>query len=147
EGGRDIKITEGADGITMSVTGLVDGERATEEYTAKDAEQLREENPEAYELYQRWAGGRGVLRLGGPMQLGGQVQIGGAFVQPLPVVPDELDLLRARLDKQMKEAKLKDDQRAEVSKGLDQLVDARNDAGRAIGMEKYTEQCDELRLS
>lgn len=145
EGGRDIKIDEGPDGITLSVTGLVDGQHATEEYTAKDVDQLKSENPEAHALYQRWAAAtRGTLMLGGRMRIGGQVQIGGAFIQPMPTVPDELEHLRTHLEKQMKESKLKEDQRAQVAKGIDQLVDIRN-SGLDIPMGKYSEQCDELR--
>ena len=43
EDGRDIKIVDGGDdggGITMSVTGLINGQRGTEEYSAADAAQF-----------------------------------------------------------------------------------------------------------
>lgn len=143
EAGRDIRISEGPDGIKMTVTGLVDGQRATEEYTAKDADQLKEDNPEAHALYERWTGGPGaaglIFRGGG--QFNGQIRIGALPIQPVPIVPDEVDLLRARLDKQMRENKLKEAQRAEVDKAFDQLTDARNTGG----MDKYTEQADEFR--
>lgn len=146
EGGREIKITDGPDGITLDVTGLINGERGTEEYTAKDADELKEENPEAYALYDRWAGerGPGFLFGRGGGQFNGQIQIGGGFIQQMPLPPDELDQLRTQLEKQMKTAKLKDDQRAEVIKGLNELVETKGN-GLAAGMEKYTQQCDEFR--
>jgi hypothetical protein len=144
EGGRDIKISDGPDGITMDVTGLIGGERGTEEYTAKDADTLKEENPDAYALYERWAGTQGPGFLFGRGGFNGQVQIGGGFIQQMQAAPDELDQLRTHLEKQMKTAKLKDDQRAEVIKGIDELVETRND-GLGAGMEKYTDQCDTFR--
>jgi len=144
EGGRELKISDGPDGITLDVTGLINGERGTEQYTAKDAETLKEENPEAYALYEKWAGSQGPGFLFGRAGIGGQVQIGGGIIQQMPVAPDELEQLRTHLEKQMKTAKLKDDQRAAVIKELDDLVDTRND-GVAAGMEKYTDQCDAFR--
>jgi len=38
----------------MSVTGLLDGQRVTEEYTAKNLDELKADNPPAAELYERW---------------------------------------------------------------------------------------------
>jgi C-terminal processing protease CtpA/Prc len=135
----------------MSVTGLVDGQRATEEYTARDLEQLKADNPPAAALYERWAGAGGP----GRVFIGGGIQIrGGGIVQfnqinqinLQPAVPDEIDQLRASLDKQMRDAKLKDADRDEVNKGLEKLTDARmNGAGIVAGMDKYSDQCDEFR--
>jgi hypothetical protein len=147
EGGREIKITDGPDGVTMSVTGLVDGVRTTEEYSAKDAPQLKAENPEAYALYERWTGGPGagfILRGG---RLGGQVQIGGGVggFNIAPAVPDELTQLRARLEKQMRDNQFKDEQRDAVTQALEKVIEARTGGAVNAGMEKYTEQCDELR--
>jgi hypothetical protein len=145
EAGREIHITDGPDGIAMTVTGLVDGQRVTEEYTAKDADELKQSNPEAHDLYQRWTGGGGAAAAGfiirGPANFNGPVQIGGLPIPPMPIVPDEIDLLRSRLDKQMRENKLKDAQRAQVDKAFEKLADARNTGG----MDKYSEQADELR--
>jgi hypothetical protein len=141
ENGRDIKIEEGNDGIAMSVTGLVEGQRVTEEFTAKDPAQLKADNPPAGELYERWMNsvGHGIL-MRGPIRVAG----GGAVQFNLqPPVPDEIELLRAGLEKQMRDAKLKAADRDVINKGIEQLADARN-AG-PVGMEKYTEQCDEFR--
>ncbi|MDB5319273.1 MAG: hypothetical protein JWN40_904 [Phycisphaerales bacterium] len=147
EGGRDIQITDGPDGIVMSVTGLVDGQRVTEEYTARDLDELKADNPPAAELYQRWGlgGANGMLRgvrIGG----GGVVQFNQINQLNLqPIVPDELVQLRASLDKQMRDAKVKEADRDEVNKGLEKLAEARRAGGIAAGMDKYSDQCDEFR--
>jgi hypothetical protein len=138
EGGREVEIKDGPDGITMTVRGLVDGKPGSEEYVAGSAEQLREDNPEAFEIYQRWAGAVGpdIIFNGG-----GRVIVNGGLL--LPPVPDEIDMLRSRLDKQMRDGKLKEAERDEVNKAMEKLAAARLDL--VAGMEKYTAQCDELR--
>jgi hypothetical protein len=137
EDGRQIQIRQGPDGITVVVQGLVDGEPGSEEYTANDAAQLKEDMPEVYAIYERWAGenrpdvifGRGGMRI-----MPGQI-----LLQP----PNEIDLLRGRIDKQMRDNKLKEAERDEVNKAIEKLAGARADlVGR---MEKYSDQCDELR--
>ena len=154
EDGREIKIVDGGDdgGITMTVTGLIDGKRGTEEYSAADAAQLKEENPEAYALYERWTGGpgrgvvlRGPIRIGGGVR-GGVIQLnGGGFVQfGQGNAPDELEQLNASLRKQMEDGKLKPEQRKEVDDGFEKLVAVRRGPGGG-GMERYLEQCDEFR--
>jgi hypothetical protein len=141
ESGREIKIADGPDGIVMNVTGFVEGQPASEEYTAKDFAQLKEENPDAAALFERWVGGAGP-----GLMIRRQVQIGaGNVVQfTVPNVPDELEILRARLDKQMRDQKLKAADREIVNQDLHRLTEARNE-GLAAGMEKYTDQCDEFR--
>jgi hypothetical protein len=142
EGGRDVRITEGPDGIVMVVTGLIGNERGTEEFTARDAEQLKAEHPEAHALFERWTGG------GGPgAVIGGRIRLGGAGgiqinrVRPPAAAIDEVDQLRARLDKQMRDAHVKDAGRAAVNRAVEQLA-----AARATGpIEKYTEQADAAR--
>jgi hypothetical protein len=143
DAGRDIRITQGPEGIVMEVTGLVDGQRATEEYTARDLDELKADNPPAAALYERWVG-----RTGPGMMLRGQIGIGGGVVQfnqfnIQPIVPDELELLRASLDKQMRDAKLKEAERDDVNKAMEKLTEAR--AASALAMDKYTEQCDDFR--
>jgi hypothetical protein len=142
EGGREVEIKDGPDGITMTVRGLVDGKPGSEEYVAGSAEQLREDNPEAFEIYQRWAGAVGPdVIFNGGINGGGRVIVNGGLL--LPPVPDEIDLLRSRLDRQMRDAKLKEADRDEVNKAVERLAGARLDL--VAGMEKYTAQCDELR--
>jgi len=150
---RELRISQSDDGIVMSVTGDVDGERVTEEFTAKDPATLQKENPEAFALYERWTGpgnGPGFI-LRGPMQMRGGVQIAGRagniqLVGPGMVVgpagaPDELDLLRLRLEKQFREKEVKPDEREAVVAELAKLTDARLNGD----MEAYTARADDMR--
>jgi hypothetical protein len=145
ESGRNIKITEGDDGIVMSVTGRRDGQRVTEEYTAKSADALKEENPEAYALYEQYTNGAGgfIFRGQGIGAIQGNVQINNMVLPFQPPAADELDLLRVRLEKQMRLNKLEEAKRDEVIQELEKVTAARAAAG--TDMEKYTQQCDELR--
>ena len=141
QSGREIKIADGAEGIAMEVTGYVDGERVTEEFKAKDLAQLKEDNPPAAALYEKWAEGNEpglVFR----QQL--QIRPNGVVQFNVPNVPDEVELLRARVEKQMRDQKLKPADREVVNKELDKLADARANAV-AEGMDKYTDQCDAAR--
>lgn len=65
--GRKISIAEGEDGIKMTVSGETNGQPATRTYTARNAEQLRNDNPEAFALYQRYAHGSGDEDFDGAM--------------------------------------------------------------------------------
>ena len=40
----------------MTVTGVEEGKEVTETYEAKDADELKRDNPEAFDLYERWNG-------------------------------------------------------------------------------------------
>ncbi len=56
ENGRKIVIDEGNDGLTMSVTDMVNGKEVTKEYKAKNADELKKNDPEAFKLYEKHAG-------------------------------------------------------------------------------------------
>lgn len=139
--GREIKIADGAEGIAMEVTGYVEGRRVTEEFKAKDLAQLKEENPPAAALYEKWAEG---TEPGLMFRQQMQIRPGGVVQFNVPNVPDEVEVLRARVEKQMRDQKLKPADREAVNKELDKLAEARA-AAPATGMEKYTDQCDEAR--
>jgi hypothetical protein len=141
QSGREIKIADGADGIAMEVTGYVEGQRVTEEFKAKDLAQLKEDNPPAAALYEKWAEGTEP-----GLMFRQQVRIGPNRVVQfnVPNVPDEVELLRARVEKQMRDQKLKPVDREVVNKELDRLAEARA-AAITAGMDKYTQQCDEAR--
>ncbi|HSI35265.1 MAG: PDZ domain-containing protein [Phycisphaerae bacterium] len=146
---RDLKIRQSADELVITVTGDVDGERVTEEYTAKDAETLKKDNPEVYALYERWTGPgngpgfilRGPMRIGGGNAGGAAMIIGPGIVAGPAGAPDELDLLRLRLEKQFRENKVKEADRDDVLGELNKLADAR----QAGDMEAYTAKSDEIR--
>ena len=77
DNGQKIHITAQPDGaIEMTVAGLEGGKEATETYKSKDAGELKRDNPEAFALYDKWAGnGGGVQVFSGPM-IHGQIHIG-----------------------------------------------------------------------
>jgi hypothetical protein len=136
--GRDIKIVEGAGGIVMTVTGWIDGQRVTEEFTARSADELQADNPEAFKLFDQWAGA-GMMTPGALVQP--QLQLrGGALVFGPPAAPQELDILRLRLEKQMKAGRTPDAARDDVLAALDKVAAAR-DLGE---MEAYLKLSDDL---
>jgi membrane-associated protease RseP (regulator of RpoE activity) len=137
--GRDIKIVEGAGGIVMTVTGWIDGQRVTEEYTARSADELQADNPEAFALFDQWAGAGMMGAAGGLFQP--QLQLrGGALVLGPRAAPQELDLLRLRLEKQMKANRTPDAARDDVLAALDKVTTAR-DLGE---MDAYLKLSDDL---
>ncbi len=77
EADRKVKITEDPnDGIKMEVTSQKDGKDVTDRYEAKDAEELKKQHPNAYEIYTKYnqMGGAGAIAM--------QLQIGNLQVQP-----------------------------------------------------------------
>lgn len=71
QNGRIVRIESGPNGINMAVTGVdEDGDRVTRQYQARTPDELRQQNPEAFELFQRW-GQRGAFQPGrrGPVAL------------------------------------------------------------------------------
>jgi hypothetical protein len=79
DNGYKIKIRQGTEGIVMDVTGVEDGKPVTETYKAKDADDLKKQNPEAFALYEKYNnGGPGVgfVAIGGG-GVGGQIIVQG----------------------------------------------------------------------
>lgn len=140
EQNREFRIEVGPDeSISMSVTGLLDGQQVTQEITAATPDQLKNENPEAYKLFERWMGNGPGFVIRGPMVIG--PGIAPAQIMPARVVPDELDLLRAKIDKQMRDNNAKQADRETVEKALDELAQSRADGD----MESYSAKADEVR--
>ena len=80
--GRRVRITEGPDGIDLSVTGTdAAGRPVTERYQAKTLDELREKNPDAAKLYETWASIGGELGMNGRLG-GGRVIIRDGRVAP-----------------------------------------------------------------
>ena len=138
EGGRQIRIVHGADGISMTVSGWVDGARTTEEFTATSPEALREENPEAFRLFDQWAG-QGMIGPGAMLRPRIRIEAGALVAGP-PGGPQELDVLRVRLERQMRDSRTPDAARDQVDAALGKLAEAR-DVG---GMDEYLARSDEL---
>lgn len=54
QAGRTIHLEDRPGTIYLKVTGLLDGKLVTREYTAKSADQLKKEHPNAFDLYQQF---------------------------------------------------------------------------------------------
>jgi hypothetical protein len=92
DGERKVMITEGPDGIRMSVTDVADGKPIQQDYEAKSIEELRKDHPEAGDIYDKYnARGRGLI-------LNGNARI----MRLTP--PANLDNLDADVRKQIEDA-------------------------------------------
>jgi hypothetical protein len=153
--GRQIKISQGPDGIEMVVTGELDGRAATETFRAKTPQDLRISSPEAFALYQRWAaalgpdwgddaGGNFLILRGGNM-----------IVIPAPPIVraggDDLAGLKQGVEDQMVRARLGADQRQRVRDALAEVEESRrlNAPDRIANpdqeIRRYEDACDDLR--
>lgn len=158
--GRRIQITEGDDGVVMTVTGETDGQPDTEVYRARTPQELQSDNPEAFAVYQRYANAGGVDPDGGLqgnviLQRNGQLIIIPHF-QPAPMIlpqgGDDLAGLRNRLDDAMAKSNLPPVQRARVHNALDQIQQSRAIDPAAAPLDgaddrvaRYDKACDDLR--
>jgi hypothetical protein len=87
QSGRVIRIDSGPNGITMSVTGEENGQPVTRHFQARTPEDLKRQNPEAFELFERWTGRRdAMMRRRGPWNAR-PPQFRGRFAEPVPVLP------------------------------------------------------------
>lgn len=159
--GRKIAIAEGEDGIKMTVSGETNGQAATRTYTARTPEQLRTDNPEAFDLYQRYAHRGGDDDFDGAMgnailQGNGNVLIMPRF-QPVPMIPrrgvgEDLTGLRNNLDQEMDNAKLPPARRRDVRDAIDR-VELTNHQNLNVApgdqqdeqIARYEKACDDLR--
>jgi hypothetical protein len=97
DNGHRIKIRQDPAGIEMEVTGIEDGREATETYKAKDAETLKQNNPEAFELYEKYNaradGGPviGIGRAGGPDIRVAREQVMERHAQALERIVEDLE--------------------------------------------------------
>lgn len=149
EQGRTVRIEEGANGIQMSVSGRDgNGDAITRDFQARTPDELRRQNPEAFELYDRWAGrgvgmvpgiGRADRNNGGPPWLDGRFGAGAGPEEWRPLLPDarapadELAELRERLERQMKDADTPEAQQQEVLGLLERLRAMRGGVGGGGG--------------
>src|SRR6266568_677081 len=92
ENQRTISIREDGGGISMTVSAIENGKRVTEEFKAKDAQDLKKQSPDAFSLYERWSGSNGnnpLVRGAENLVLQGPVLVGGLQALPLPIDPLE----------------------------------------------------------
>jgi hypothetical protein len=159
--GRKITITEDDDGIKMTVVGETNGKPVTRTYTARNPEQLRSDNPEAFAVYQRCSGESGGVEDAAAIQGNVIVQQGNVIVlrqfQPAPVFfprgGDDLNGLRDQLDQAMDKAKLPPLVRARVHNAVDRVEQTQGfnqvvgPAAEAVDdqVAQYDKACDDLR--
>jgi hypothetical protein len=159
--GRKISIAQGDDGgIVMTISGETDGKPATQTYKARTPEQLKDDNPEAYAVYQRYAhsAGSDLDDVAGNLivQRNGNVVIARRFQQQMPIIVpqggDDLNGLRSRVDDEMEKAKLPPLERARVRNAVERVEQTRtfNPVAAPVDQEddsidRYNSACDELR--
>ncbi len=162
EGGRAIHISNGPDGLDMTVAGVRDGEKVSEEYKAGSPEELKRDNPEAYAIFERWSGGAGPgwVMNGGAGNLiirgGGGIVVNNGNLNLNNIIqranaPDEVSDLRKKITEQMAKAKLADEKQVEVTDQLDKLDNLKKGDPDATPEEeeqritKFMDQSDQLR--
>ena len=120
---REFVIDEGPDGIEVTVTAVENGQSVTEVYRAKTAAELKETEPDAFAVYERFgAGPAGAWALVGGAGVALEVRDGGMiFDNGIGRLRDDLDELRDRLDKQMRDSRVAAQQARDVLRHLDRL--------------------------
>ncbi len=148
---RKITIREDTAGIKITVSAREDGKTVSETFTARSAQDLKSQSPDAFELYDRWAGSQAAMNPLVPgadnLVIRGPVFIGG--FQPMPPPPDPIDELRDRVEQAMEKQKVGDEDRKKVADLLDKVQQGRPRvvAGedRAKRLAEYFKVSDELR--
>jgi hypothetical protein len=75
EPGRTVHIEEDGNGIAMKVTGQIDGKEVTREYKAKNADDLKKQNADAFALYQQYGNSGGIQLQGGGIILQNNIRL------------------------------------------------------------------------
>ncbi len=150
ENGRKITTVISPDRIEMTVTGLVDGKEATETYTAGSPDELKQEDPELFRLYEEQTG---VLnKMQGGVVLQQRLGAGAQILPPLglvgPVkVQDRVVDLQLRAMRAMGGANARD--RVELTKLFMQLRQAEpanaTDEQRDRYYQQFYETSDKVR--
>ena len=143
-GRRKVTIVEGPAGIDLTVTGMENGLPVVVRFTARSAEELRDQDPDAYRVYRRWAGNAGA-----PFMRGRRLII-PPRVQFRPMPPpipeqrppaDDLPDLEARVLKQLQEARVPPEKRQPVWDLLRQLQELQAE-GPAVAAEDWNRQTE-----
>ncbi len=142
--GRKVHIEEAADGkIKMKVTEQVEGKEKTSEYEAKNAEELKKNEPKAHELYTKYGQGGGF---------GARVQINGGNIQiqamPAQILPQAMPRARAMIVPQQALEKLEEAQKRidEATERVKKLAENNNDLKPLIEeLEKAQQELKEAR--
>lgn len=119
DNGYRVKIRQGPAGIKLDVTGVEDGKEVTESYSAKDADELKKENPEAFALYDKYNNGNAGFGIHHVAQI--QIKVGG--MPPGVVGLDQgavFDALRMKIEAQLDQANMPAEQKKAILDRLDQ---------------------------
>src|SRR5215204_2872886 len=155
ENQRTITIREdGSGGISMTVSAIENGKRVSEEFKAKNSDDLKKQSPDAFTLYERWSGSNGnnpLVRGAENLVLQGPILVGGLQALPVPLAQDPIEELKERIVGQMEQANVGDEKRKEISDLLDRVQKGRlaNQIGaadeRGKQLKDYFAASDELR--
>jgi len=154
ENQRTITIREDGGGIAMTVSAIENGKRVTEEFKARNANDLKAQSPDAFTLYERWSGSSGnnpLVRGAENLVLQGPILVGGLQAVPVPLAQDPMEELKDRVVQQMEKANVPDEKRKEVADLLDKLQNGRParqvgaDEERTKALKEYFAASDELR--
>ena len=155
-GRRKVIIVTGPMGIDLAVTGIDDaGRPVTARFHARNAEQLRDQDPDAYRVYQRWAAGRngavmrgrrlivppgrGQFRVEALPQVMPEVRV-RALPEPMLRPPaDDLVNLEARVVRELQKADVPADQQRDVRDLLRRLQELQAE-GQAIAPADWNKQ-------
>jgi hypothetical protein len=83
---RRVRVVEGPGGIEMLISGVDEGQNVQLTITARNADELRRKDPEAYDVYERIAGARANVNIRGRRLIVPGVP-GGPLPVPMPVQP------------------------------------------------------------
>jgi hypothetical protein len=97
DGDRTVVIDEGPDGIRMNVTDNDGGKPVQKDYEAKNIEELRKNNPEAADIYDKYTARGRALAIGGNARI-------------MRLAPPQIDNLDADVRKQIEDAQRLHDQ-------------------------------------
>ena len=153
-GRRKVTIVEGPSGIDLTVTGLENGQPVTARFRAGSADELREQDPDAFRVYQRWS-----RHAAPPFMRGRRMVIPPMLPLAPPQVPfrpmpppepprpqaDDLLELETRVHKQLDEARVPKDRQQPVRDLLRQLQQLQTQP-QAVAAEEWAKQIERYNL-
>jgi len=147
-GRRKVVITEGPAGIDLLITGTRDGKPAAARFKARSADDLRDQDPEAYRVYRRWAGnGTAPFMRGRRLIVPPRPQF-RILPPPDPVLRppgDDLLELETRVLKQLEQSNVPAEKRQPVRDLLRQLQQIQAE-GAAPAAEEWNKQIEHYNL-
>jgi hypothetical protein len=148
-GQRKVVIVEGPAGIDLTVTGVQDGKPVAARFEARSPDELRDQDPDAYRVYRRWAGNGGAA----PFMRGRRLIIPQRA--PFRILPppepalqppaDDLTNLETRVQRQLNQAAVPKEKQQPVRDLLRQLQQLQAE-GQAIAAEDWNKQIEKYNL-